>query len=104
MLQRYQYLPPTKLHDNLSDILVKEVAPPVDPEYDTHHEIGLNSGGVGNVNLIRDAVSAAVESYVQANGGIRPSDPAAIAPYLKEPLDAALVQKYLGNLATNTAR
>jgi len=103
MLQRYLYRPSTQ-HDNLSDILVKEIAPPVDPEYDTHHEIGLNSGGVGNVNLIRDAVSAAVESYVQANGGIMPSGPADIAPYLKEPVNAALVQKYLGIPATNASR
>jgi RNA polymerase sigma factor (sigma-70 family) len=102
MLQRYQYLPPTKLHDNLSDILVKETAPPVDAEYDTRHEIGISSGGVGNVNLIRDAVSAAVQSYMQANNGRMPSGPAEIAPYLKEPMDAALVQKYMGGLATNS--
>jgi hypothetical protein len=103
MLQRYLYLP-SKQHDNLSDILVKETAPPVDPEYDSHHEIGLGSGGVGNVNLIRDAVSAAIQSYAQANNGRLPSGPADITPYLKEPLDVALVQKYMGNLATNTAR
>jgi cell division protein FtsL len=102
-LQRYQFLPPTKVHDNLSDILVKETASPVDAEYDTRHEIGLNSGGVANVNLIRDAVSAALESYSQANNGRWPSDPANIAPYLKEPMDPALVQKYMGGLATNSA-
>jgi hypothetical protein len=103
MLQRYTYHPSTQ-HDNLSDILVKETAPPVDPEYDTHHEIGLGSGGVGNVNLIRDAVSAAIQSYAQANNGRMPSGPADITPYLKETFDPPLVQKYMGNLATNTAR
>jgi hypothetical protein len=100
MLQRYSFRPSTQ-HDNLSDILVKETAPPVDPEYDSHHEIGLSSGGVGNVNLIRDAVSAAIQSYAQANNGKLPSGPADITPYLKEPLDVALVQKYMGNPATN---
>ena len=104
VLQRYQYLPPTKLHDNLSDMMVKEIAPPVDAEYDTRHEIGLNSGGVANVNLIRDAVSAAVENYMQANNGSRPSGPAEIAPYLKDPLDTALVQKYMGIAASNTVQ
>ena len=103
MLQRYVFRL-SKQHDNLSDILVKETAPPVDPEYDTHHEIGLESGGVGNVNLIRDAVSAAVQSYLRANNGSAPNGPADIAPYLKEPLDTALVQKYMGGLATNTVR
>jgi hypothetical protein len=103
MLQRYLYRP-SKQHDNLSEIMVKETAPPVDAEYDTRHEIGLNSGGVANVNLIRDTVSSAIQSYLQANNGRRPSGPAEIAPYLKEPVDAALVQKYLGNLATNSAR
>jgi hypothetical protein len=91
------------VHDNLSDILVKEIAPPVDPEYDTHHEMGLNSGGIGNVNLIADAVAAAAKDYAQANNGQMPSDPAQIADYLKQPLEAALVLKYLPKLPTDAA-
>jgi hypothetical protein len=94
-LRRYEFMRPANLHDNLSDILVKEIAPPVDTEYDTHHEMGLNSGGVGSINLIADAVAAAANDYAQANGGQMPSDPAQIAPYLKQPLNSALVQKYL---------
>src|SRR6266536_5907444 len=90
-LQRYQFLlHPGTLHDNLSDIIVKEVAPPVDAEYDTHHEMGLYSGGVGSVNLIADTVAAAAKVYAQANNGQRPSEPAQIAPYLNEPLDPVL--------------
>jgi RNA polymerase sigma factor (sigma-70 family) len=104
MLQRYELLHPTKLHDNLSDILVKEIAPPADAEYDTSHEMGLSSGGRGNVNLISDAVSAAVQSYAQSNNGMMPDSPAQIAPYLKQPLDAALIQKYLSKPATGAAR
>jgi hypothetical protein len=102
-LQRYQLLHPGKLHDNLSDIIVKEIAPPVDAEYDTHHEMGLNSGGVGNVNLIADAVAAAAKGYAQANNGQTPNEPAQIAPYLKQPLEAAVVQKYLSKLPTDAA-
>src|SRR5207247_9465658 len=56
-LQRYEFLHPGKVHDNLSDVLVKEIAPPVDTEYVTHHEMGLNSGAVGSVNLMSDAVA-----------------------------------------------
>jgi RNA polymerase sigma factor (sigma-70 family) len=97
-LHRYQLLLPGKLHDNLSDILVKEIAPPVDTEYDTHHEMGLYSGGVGNVNQIAEAVAAAARDYAQANNGQMPSDPAQIARYLKQPLETALVQKYLNQL------
>ena len=95
LLQRYQFLPSGKLHDNLSDILVQEIAPPVDPEYDTRHEIGLNSGGVTDVNSIKDTVAAAARDYAQANNGQMASDPAQITPYLKSPVEIALVQKYL---------
>ena len=97
-LQRYQLLHPGRLHDNLSDILVKEIAPPVDDEYDTHHEIGLYSGRVGRINLIADAVAAAAKDYAQANNGQTPSDPSQIAPYLTQPVEPALVQKYLSRL------
>jgi hypothetical protein len=75
----------------------------VDTEYDTHHEMGLYSGGVGSVNLIADAVAAAAEDYAQANNGQMPSDPAQIAHHLKQPLEAALVQKYLAKLPTAAA-
>jgi hypothetical protein len=102
-LQRYQFVFIGKLHDNLSDTLVKEIAPPVDAEYDTHHEMGLYSGGVRSVNLIADAVAAAAKGYAQANNGQTPSEPAQIAPYLKQPLDPVLVQKYLSRLATDAA-
>ena len=102
-LQRYQFLlHPGTLHDNLSDIILKEVAPPVDTEYDTHHHMGLNSGGYGNVNLIADAVASAAKDYAQANNGQMPSDPAQIASYLKQPLDAALVRKYLRTRQSDT--
>ena len=103
-LQRYQLLlHPGTLHDNLSDVIVKEIAPPVDVEYDTHREMGLRSGGVGNVNLIADAVAAAAKGYAQANNGQTPSEPAQIAPYLKQPLDPLLVQKYLSRLPADAA-
>jgi RNA polymerase sigma factor (sigma-70 family) len=102
-LQRYQFLHAGNMHDNLSDILVKEIAPPVDTEYDTHHEMGLYSGGVGSVNLIADAVAAAAKDYALANNGQMPSDPAQIAHYLKQPLEAALVQKYLPKLPAEAA-
>ncbi len=98
ILQRYELLHPGRLHDNLSDTLVKEIAPPLDAEYDTHHEIGLYSGGVGSVNLIADAVAAAIKAYAQANSGQTPSEPAQIAPYLDQPLEPVLVQKYLSRI------
>lgn len=102
--QRYQYTPPAKLQDNLSGILVTEVAPPADLEYDTHHEIGLYSGGTARVNTIQDAVNAAAKSYSQANNGQQPTDPAQITPYLKSPVEIALVQKYLSKVPPVPAR
>jgi RNA polymerase sigma factor (sigma-70 family) len=98
--QRYQYKPPAKFHDNLSDSMVTEIAPPADLEYDTHHEFGLYSGGTARVNFIQDAVNAAAKEYAQANNGQMPTDPSQIAPYLKSPLEGALVQKYLNKLST----
>ena len=50
--QCYQFVRQGKMHDNVSDLLVKEIAPPVDTEYDTQHEMGLNMGSVRSVNLI----------------------------------------------------
>jgi len=103
LLQRYQFLHPTTLHDNLSDTLVKEIAAPVDTEYDTRHEIGLLSGGTSNVNLIQDAINNAVKDFAQANDGHAPNAPAQVAPYLKAPLDPILVQKYLDKVAAGPA-
>jgi hypothetical protein len=100
LLQRYQLLQPTTFHDNLSDIIVKEIAAPVDPEYDTHHEMGLQSAGAGSVNLTQDTVNKAARDFVKANNGQAPNAPAQLAPYLKTPMDPALVQKYLDKLAT----
>ena len=103
-LQRYQFLlHPGTLHDNLSDIIVEEIAPPVDDEYDTSHSMGLHSGGWGKVNLIADAVAVAAKGYARANNGQTPSEPAQIAPYLKQPLDPLLVQKYLSRLPADAA-
>ena len=98
---RYQMVHPSRLHDNLSDILVREVAPPVDDEYDTSNEAGFYSGGVANVNRIKDAVAAASQQFAGSNGGQLPTEPAEIIPFLSQPLDAALVQKYLSKLSDN---
>ncbi len=98
--QRYEYKPPAKFQDNLSGIMVTEIAPPADLEYDTHHEFGLNVGGTGKVNFAQDQVNAAAKAFAQANNGQVPADPSQIAPYLKSPLDAALVQKYFSKLPT----
>lgn len=98
LLQRYQYNPPAKFHDNLSDIIVKETAPPVDSEYDTHHEIGWFSSGVNSVNMIQVAILGATKSYSKANNGQAPTDPSQLTPYLKSPVEAGLVQKYFGQI------
>jgi len=103
LFQRYQFSQPVKLHDNLSDIFLKEIAPPADPEYDTLHEIGLTSGSSRSVNLVQDEVRAAAKSYAQSNNGQAPTDPSQIVPYLKSALDPALVQKYLSKLPPPTA-
>jgi hypothetical protein len=94
IFERYEFRRPDKLNEWLTDMLVKEVAPPVDEDYDTRHEMGLNGGSVGPVNRIAEWVAQAAKSYAQVHGGAMPSSPEQLAPYLAESLDLTVVRKY----------
>ncbi len=50
----------------------------------------------------RTAMTAAAKAYAQANNGQAPTEPAQIAPYLKQPLDPALVRNYLGKTSSSS--
>jgi RNA polymerase sigma factor (sigma-70 family) len=97
MLQRYELLQ-TGTPDR-SAPLVKEIAPPVDDEYDSYHEISINGAGGSGVNEIASAVFAAANAFGKNNNGQRPSDPSQVVPYLKQSIDTAKIQKYLNQLA-----
>lgn len=94
IFERYEFRRPERLNEWLTGILVKEVAPPVDDEYDTRHEMGLNGGSVGPVNRIAEWVAQAAKSYAQAHGGEMPGSPEQLSPYLAESLDLNVVRKY----------
>jgi hypothetical protein len=98
MLQRYQLLQ-TGTPDPTAT-LVKEIAPPVDDEYDSYHEISLNGADGSGVNEISSAVSAAAKAFAKNNNGQRPTDSSQVMPYLQQPIDTAKIQKYLNQFAS----
>lgn len=97
MLQRYELLQTGT--PNSSAPLVKEIAPPVDDEYDSYHEISLDGAGGSGVNEIQGAIFTAANAFAKDNNGQRPTDSSQIVSYLKQPIDAAKIQKYLNKFA-----
>ncbi len=97
MLQRYELIQ-TGTPDP-SAPLVKEIALPVDDEYDSYHEISLNGASGSGVNEIETTVLAAANAFAKNNNGQRPTDSSQIMPYLQQQIDAVKVQKYLNQFA-----
>ena len=97
MLARYSLLQTGKVSD-ASGYLVAETAPPVDDDYDTVHRISINGLDTSSVNRTEDAVKEAGIQYAQANNGLLPTEASQLAPYLKEPLDPAKIQKILNKV------
>lgn len=93
MLQRYQLLQTGT--PNSSAPLVKEIAVPVDDEYDSYHEISINGAGGSGINEVASAVLTAANAFAENNNGQKPTDPSQLIHYLKQPVDAARIQKYL---------
>ncbi len=99
ILRRYSLVQSGKVADvPQSEYLVRETAPPVDDEYDTIHSISINGINIHGVNRIEDAVKQAGIQYAQANNGLLPTDPSQLAPYLKEPIDPAKIQKVMSQV------
>jgi len=94
VLRRYSLLQTGKVSD-ATDFLVAETAPPVDDEYDTVHKISINGVSTSSVNRTEDAVKQAGMQFAEAHGGLLPTDPTQLAPYLKRPIDSAAIQKIL---------
>jgi RNA polymerase sigma factor (sigma-70 family) len=98
MLQRYKLLQTGK--PNPYEDLVRLVAH-VDEEYDSHHRMSLNASMGEPFNRVADAVKIAAAEFANDNNGQLPSDPSQLTAYLKQPIDAATVQKYLKEDAAN---
>jgi RNA polymerase sigma factor (sigma-70 family) len=102
MLQRYAFMQTGTISANHSDSVVRK-AVYADPDYDSNQEMSLNGGGGGSWNHYRDAIYNATMDYVLANNGQTPDDPSQIAAYLKRPVDAVTLQKYLGEVTADIA-
>jgi len=98
MLQHYELLQTGK-PDNSTD-LVKLVAY-ADEEYDSNHGMSINGAWGGRFNRVQQAVEAASNAFTVDNSGQMPNDPSQITPYLKMPIDAATIQKYLKQIAAS---
>ncbi|MCI0533983.1 MAG: sigma-70 family RNA polymerase sigma factor [Verrucomicrobiales bacterium] len=91
MLQRYQLLQTGKPDPNAE--LIK-LSTHVDQEYDSQMTMSLNGGQGGDYNMANDTVKNATVEFAKANHGRTPSDASQLAAYLKQPIEAELVQKY----------
>jgi RNA polymerase sigma factor (sigma-70 family) len=101
-LQRYQLAQTGKLSDVTKDqTLIAEIAPPVDDEFDTHFTFRINGTTSSTVNKTMSTLEAAAVAYASANSGLLPREVSQITPYLQQPLDGAVVQKYLNKVPAN---
>jgi hypothetical protein len=96
ILRRYSMLQTGKASDvPQGQYIVAETAPPVDDEYDTVYKVSMNGINSSSVNRTEDALKQAGMEYAQAHGGLLPTDASQLAPYLKQSIDPAVVQKTL---------
>jgi len=92
----------------LSDVpehqyLVAETAPPVDDEYDTVQEMSLNGLDTHSVSRTEDAIKQAGLQFAQAHNGLLPTDASQLAPYLRQAIDPAKVQKLISEIPPGMA-
>jgi hypothetical protein len=99
VLQRWKMLQTGKSSDVPADqYLVGEAAPLVDPEHDATFQFTMNGTWSHSGSPIEDAVKEAGIAFANAHNDQLPTDPSQLAPYLKEPLDPAQVQKILSKI------
>src|SRR5262249_40466817 len=101
-LQRYQIAEAGKLADmGTGRVLIKEIGPPVDDEYDSHFEFSLNGTTSNSRSRTGDALEQAAEAYANANGGLLARTPDQLAPFLQQTIEPARVQSFLAQIPTN---
>jgi hypothetical protein len=100
MLQRYQLLQ-SGTPDKAADLV--ELAVYADPDYDSNHGMSINGAWGGRFNTVSGAVQIAAEAFAKNNNGQMPTAPSQIMSYLKNPMAAVTVQKYLNQMAAKTS-
>lgn len=99
ILSRYAMLQTGKLTDIPNgEYLVAETAPPVDNEYDTIHRIGMSDVTTRTINQVEDAIQQAGIQFAQDNNGLLPTNPAQLAPYLKQQIEVPKIQEMLSRV------
>lgn len=96
MLQRYTLLQTGHPDNSKTLVMLSTFA---DKDYDSDHEMSINGASGGRFNTVSGAVQAAAEAYAKDNGQ-RPTEAAQIMAYLKKPISADTVQKYLDEPAS----
>jgi hypothetical protein len=98
VLQRWSLLRTGRLSDAQGQSLFAEKAPPVDNQYDSTYEFGMNSTSSYSLNNPGDIVGQALVLFAGAHDGQLPTDQSQLAPYLSRPLAPADVQKALAQV------
>ncbi len=104
ILARYQMLQTGKASDvpRAEAMHIIEPKAPADVEYDAYSYIGLNGWGNRGVAIYTD-LRAAQRQFSNANGGQRATNAEQLLPYLKWPVSAATLEKYLNPPPTGRA-
>jgi hypothetical protein len=98
-LGRYSLLQTGKLADvPQNEYLFAEKAPPVDDEYDSLYEFGMNGTRSSSVSNPGDIVWNGLVQFAKAHNGLLPENASQLAAYLKRPLDQVKVQDILSSL------
>jgi RNA polymerase sigma factor (sigma-70 family) len=97
VLQRYQMVQSGRLADvtDKDPIVVAEVASPVDEDYDHVIKFSLKGSSSRGIDRTSRALEAAMRAYAASNNGLLPRESSQLAPYLGQPLQPDVVQKYL---------
>jgi RNA polymerase sigma factor (sigma-70 family) len=102
VLKRYELTQTGKLSDLRRDqMLINEIAPRIDDEYDSHFDFSLNGTHSRTSTRTEDAVEAAMTAYANANGGLLPRSPEQLAAYLPQQVEPTRVQKFLAEIPSN---
>src|SRR5262249_50100792 len=99
VLARYRLLRTGNLNDPSADeYIVGDNAPLIDPEYDATYRFSLNGTTSHSGSPGEDAIKDSGVQYAKAKNDMRPSSPADLAPYLKEPIDPAKLQSMFNKI------
>ena len=98
ILQRYKLLQ-SGTPDNSADLVRLVVN--ADDEYDSNHGMSINGAWGGRFNRVQQAVEAAASAFSADHVGQMPADSSQLTSYLKTPVDAGTIQKYLNQFLAN---